>query len=43
MWFMGASLPSGRLGVVSPSAANRLRHLAQAQAPEIHPQADDAS
>ena len=34
MWFMGASLPSGRLGVVSRWTANRLRHRAQAEAPE---------
>jgi len=34
MWFMGASLPSARLGVVSPWTTNRLRPEAQADVPE---------
>ena len=54
MWFMGASLPSGWFGVVSPRMTNRLRRWAQARVPKgfrryaaaplrIHPQADDSS
>lgn len=54
MWFMGASLPSGWFGVVSPRMTSRLRRWAQARVPKelrtyaaaplrIHPQADDSS